>query len=171
MKLGWANANQIWFNPKNKRIKKFLLGKPFHVVLSLREFLHLNWKLYQIRIRTFFASSWCASWPGCCTRPKPTLLLSHQRLTALVPQHFLTSSWWTHTHTFFFFSFFNSWVASSWLLWLQIVDTGFIVKFLFLSVIFSHELISHSGVKSASKCEPYTGHYYSTAIPFLSLIT
>lgn len=85
--------------------------------------------------------------------------------------HSVTISWHlsddTLSHTHSFFSCFNSWVAISWLLWLQIVDTGFIVRFLFLFVIFSHELISHSGVKSTSKWEPSTKHFY-ILLPFPS---
>lgn len=55
MKLGWTNANQIWFKPKKEKKKNqeiLVRQSLFYVILSLSEFLQLSWKVYQIGIRT-----------------------------------------------------------------------------------------------------------------------
>lgn len=166
MKLEWTNANQIWFKQKYQEIL-------------------VKWSLFMLFYPWVNCYSWVGNWDEIGIRtslPTPDVHLSQGVCTAYAELpcsppgvncllRSATISWHspddTLTHTHFCFSFFNSWVALSSLLWLQIVDTGFIDRFLFLFVIFSHELMSHSGVKSASKCEPYTKHFY-VLLPFPS---
>lgn len=151
---------QTKFDLNKKKIKKVLLSRTFLCCFILEWISSwLSWRFHQIGIGTSPPTPGVRLSQGVdtaaqsCPAPPPgvsCVLHSPPSSDILLRTH--TPS----LHTGFFFLIHELHFLGYYSFKLLILDS---VRFLFLFVIFSHELISHSGVRSVSKCEPYTKHF------------